>query len=186
MWSAAVDPRVVVARATDIQSDCVHALDGPVDVIRSLRGQGHEHLIVGRNGNTVRLDIIEGTAWAGPVSLHFDLAGDAHLDTRISAIRAFAVTSSARRPHLRLARRIYALHATDAQAAGASLREIADLILGPGDWPGGGEYRKSLIRRMICTGERMHRDGAYAILGGNLMPPDRSAQFRQRNHEGAD
>lgn len=186
MWSAAVDPRVIVARAIGIQGYCPHAFDGAIAAVRSLRRQGHEHLVVDRNGTVIRIDIVEGTALAGPVSLHFDLAGDAHLETRISEIRALAATSGSRRPHLLLARRIYALHATDAHADGASLREIAELILGPGDWPGDGEYRKSLIRRMISSGERMHREGAYVILSGSLNPPDPSALSRRRNRVDAD
>ena len=180
MWSAAVDPRVVVAEATPIQGHCPHAFDGAT-AVRTLRGQGHEHLIIEQNGTVTRLDIIEGTALAGPVSLRFYVLDDANLETRVSAIRAFRATSGSRRSHLQLARRIHALHAKDAHAAGASLREIAELILGPGKWPGDGEYRKSLIRRMISSGEQMRREGSEAILSCSLNPPDRSAPFRRRS-----
>ncbi|MBO9580172.1 MAG: DUF2285 domain-containing protein [Sphingobium sp.] len=186
MWSAAVDPRVIPARATPFQEDCSHVFDGALAAVRALRGDGREHLLVDWHGIFTRLDINDGTALAGPVCLHFDLPYDPHLETRIGAIRAFVVPRGSHRSHLQLARRIHALHATDAHEAGASLREIAELILGPGDWPGDGEYRKSLVRRMVSSGEQMRRDGAFAILGGGLNPPDRSALFRRRNREDAD
>lgn len=166
MWSAAVDPRVIVARAIPIKREHSRAFEGAVEAVRALRGHGREHLMIDRNGDVLRLDIIEGTALAGPVSLRFELAGDAHLESRIGAIRAFASTGGPRRLHLQLASRIRALHATDAHVAGATLREIADLILGPGDWPGTGEYRKSLVRRMIKSGDRMVQAGPLFILTG--------------------
>jgi hypothetical protein len=164
MWSAFADPRVIAARARRTGADDVHAFYGSRAAIRILRGHVCEHLLIERHGVATRLDVIEGTALAGAVSLHFDLEDDAHLETRIDAIRAFSAKSGFPRPHLQLARRLHTLQAADAHAAGASLREVADLILGPGHWPGSGEHRKSRVRRMIATGEQIVRAGPRAIL----------------------
>ena len=67
-----------------------------------------------------------------------------------------------------MAAKLFALQAVDARSEGASLRETAASILGPGDWPGDGEHRKSLVRRMIATGERIIQAGPRAILNDAL------------------
>ncbi|QPI71957.1 DNA -binding domain-containing protein [Sphingobium sp. Cam5-1] len=75
--------------------------------------------------------------------------------------------SGALRPnifHERRAGALLGLWSVDARRAGASLRDIADLLLGPGDWPGDGEYRKSRARRLLAAGEAMIRGGPSAIL----------------------
>lgn len=165
MWSAAVDPRVIAARACRIGPDGGRSFDGAAAAVRALRGQ-HEHLLVDRDGIITRLDIVDGTALAGPVSLHFDLPDDSRLETRIGAIRAFLTTGSSSPRNVQFARRVHALHAVDARDAGANLRDIADLVLGPGNWPGDGEHRKSLVRRMIAAGDRMIAGGVRPVLAG--------------------
>jgi hypothetical protein len=37
-------------------------------------------------------------------------------------------------------------------------------VLGPGAWPGDGEHRKSLVRRMIAAGDQMIRAGPAGAL----------------------
>ena len=125
-----------------------------------------EHVLIDRGSTPFRLDVLEGTISKGPVSLHFELANDWRLAEKLAVIGAFVGKTSEPRHHLRLAGRLRALQANDARAAGLSLREIADILLGPGDWPGDGEHRKSLVRRMIATGERMVRDGPRTVLAG--------------------
>jgi hypothetical protein len=162
LWSAAVDPRVLAARA----APPVHGqrlFDASAAGVRTLRGHGIEHLLIDRGGAPIRLDLIAGTALAGPVSLCFELAHDDRLAERLAALRAFA-TRPALPERGPWQRGLLALHAHDARAAGASLRDIAEVLLGPGDWPGDGDHRKSRVRRMIATGERMVGAGAPAIL----------------------
>lgn len=125
-----------------------------------------EHLAIDRGGVPLRLDVIEGTATAGPVFLHYDLPDDDRLEVRIAVIRAIAGIRPVPCRHPQLASRLHALQALDARAAGASLRDVANHVLGPGDWPGDGEHRKSLVRRMIAAGERMVRAGPRAVLQG--------------------
>ena len=112
----------------------------------------------------LRLDVIEGTVSAGPVSLHFDLPYDDRLEHRVAAIRALSGTKPIGCRHPQLAARLRALQAADARAAGASLREIADGLLGIGDWPGDGEHRKSAARRLVATGEKLIQQGPLPIL----------------------
>jgi hypothetical protein len=112
----------------------------------------------------VRLDIFEGTVKRGPVSLCFQIADDEALPTQLEAIRAFRDPAGPRRRQSRLIRGLMSLHAHDAREAGASLRDIADLLLGPGDWPGDGEWRKSQARRLVVDGQRLCLRGPTAVL----------------------
>lgn len=131
-----------------------------------LQGPNREHLIIDRGREPVRLDVIEGTTAAGPIMLRFDVADDNCLDVQIAAIRALRCSVSTGRRHIRLARKLLALQAVDARDSGASLREIAEILLGPGEWPGDGEHRKSNVRRLLETGEGVLRAGPRAILAG--------------------
>jgi hypothetical protein len=164
IWSAAADPRVVAARALLPGRGVGRLFDLIREGGRVARASCGEHLLVDRDGALLRIDIIDGTVVAGPVALHFDVPDDDRLKDRIATILAFAGRNTVARRHLRLASWLLALHAADTRAAGASLRDVADFVLGPGDWPGAGEYRKSVVRRMIATGEQMVRAGPRAIL----------------------
>src|SRR3546814_19206795 len=87
------------------------------------------------------------TAAAGPVTLHFDLSDDHRLDTQIAAIRALRYPAPTGGEHVQLARRLLALQAVDARDAGASLREVAELLFGPGEWPAIG---RASCREGVC------------------------------------
>jgi hypothetical protein len=163
IWSAAADPRVVAVRAIPFDGGA-HVVNSVREIVRMVRSCFGEHLLLDCGGMLLRFDVIEGSVSAGRVSLHFDLPEDKRLEGRIAAIRAFAGTRLIRRRHLQLASRLQALHAADARALGASLKEIAELVIGPGDWPGDGEYRKSLVRRLIATGHQLVRAGPIRIL----------------------
>ena len=165
MWSAAVDPRVLAVRALN-SADATggRLFDAGSADMRMVTEPRVEHLLIDRGGEVIRLDVIEGTSAAGPVMLRFDLADDDRLDMQLHAIQALREPSPFARSHMQLARRLLALHAIDARDTGASLREAADMVLGRGDWPGDGEHRKSLIRRLVVTGEHLIRAGAGSIL----------------------
>ena len=167
MWSAAVDPRVLTVRAMKPFDRRTGILDAPVADARIMQGPHGEHLLIDRGGESVRLDVIEGTVASGPVTLHFDLADDDRIEVQIAAVRTFRSAAAAGGRHLRLAGRLLALQAVDAHEAGASLRETADILLGPGHWPGDGEHRKSRVRRLLDTGFRMIRSGPQEILKEN-------------------
>ncbi|WP_170112682.1 DNA -binding domain-containing protein [Sphingomonas fennica] len=132
--------------------------------MRIVDDEAGEHLWINRGGNLIRLDLIEGRVSAGPASLHFDLPDDCHLELRLTVIRSLVTARPAPGRNTRLAGRLRALQAADARAAGASLRDIADALFGPGHWPGDGEHRKSLVRRLVATGKQMVRSGPRAVL----------------------
>jgi len=168
MWSAAIDPRVLAVRALtlgDVEGG--RPFDARAANTRVVNGAHAQHLMIDLGGEVIRLDVIDGTVSAGPVTLRFDLADDGCLLTQLSAIRAFCEPTPIRRTHVQLARRLLALQAVDARDAGASLRETADILFGPGDWPGDGEHRKSHVRRLLVVGSRMIQCGPRAILNVN-------------------
>lgn len=166
MWTAAIDPRVVAVRALKPAGGHARLFDGQSAGVRMVQSQRCEHLVIDHDRGIIRLDVIDGTVAAGPVTLRFDLSDDDRLDLQLSAMRAFRGLAPLARSHVQLARRLLALQAVDARDAGASLRETADIVLGPGAWPGDGEHRKSLVRRMVVAGARAVRAGPKAILDG--------------------
>jgi hypothetical protein len=167
MWTAAIDPRVLSVRALKPADGHSRLFDGQWASVRMVRGSRYEHLVIDHDGGIIRLDVIDGTVAAGPVTLRFDLPDDDRLDLQLSAMRAFRGLAPVARSHGQLARRLLALQAIDARDAGASLRDTANILLGPGDWPGEGEHRKSYVRRLLATGSRMIAAGPGAILKGN-------------------
>lgn len=165
LWSAVVDPHVLGVRAAAPGGAGERLFDALLATARVVKSPHAEHLLIVRPGSAIRLDVIEGTVTAGPVALHFDLADDHRLSAQISAISAFRSPASAGRRHVRLTSCLLALQAIDARSVGASLREIADMLLGPGDWPGDGEYRKSHVRRLLVVGADLACSGFGKILG---------------------
>lgn len=164
LWSADVDPHVLSVRVATAARGGARLFDAAAPGVRVLNGHAGEHLLVDLGGDVVRLDAEAGLTAVGPVTLCFDLADDDRLEAQLTAIRTFRLWSSAARRHARLARHLVALHALDARDAGASLRDVAGLLFGPGDWPGDGEHRKSRIRRLIAAGNAMLRAGPRGIL----------------------
>ena len=164
MWSAAVDARVLAVRAGGPVRDKARLFDAAMLDARVLRGRHAEHLLITRGNDIFRLDVIEGTIAAGPVALRFDLADDHRLPAQISAISRLYGKPVMGRRHGQIASRLLALHALDARDAGASLREVAELVLGPGAWPGDGDHRKSLVRRLIVAGDDMVRAGPTGVM----------------------
>ena len=162
MWSAAVDPRVLMARAIPTSGERSNGVLALSPVARRMRTSRTEHLLIDR-GELLRVDLVDHAATGAPFQLHFDLPDDDWLEQRITVISSLR----GRRHHgghPQLARRLLSLNAVDGRDAGASLKDIAELVLGSGDWPGDGEHRKSMIRRMIVNGDRMLSAGPRAIL----------------------
>ena len=136
--------------------------------IRRLVRSECEHLRIDHRGLVARLDIPGSTVLPGKVSLCFEIDHDARLFEQLDSVRAFADLVSGR-PPLRCARSaleegLLALWTLDARENGISLRDTADLLFGPGDWPGEGEHRKSRIRRLLAKGQGMVQAGARGIL----------------------
>ena len=164
MWSAAVDARVLAARAIVPCPDDAGWLDTSAPGVRRVVGPSTDHLLIDCGREVVRIDVLEGATAGTRVSLHVDLPLDDGVDLRIAAIRALVAPSQVTSRHTQLAQRLLCLQALDAHAADASLKGVAEIMLGRGDWPGDGEHRKSRVRRMILAGERMVNAGPGMIL----------------------
>lgn len=172
LWSAAADPRVLTARARPYRGSATEAGRRVFD-LRALSAQvavgaDREHARIDQAGIMVRLDIIAGTLMNGPVSLTFELLDGPGLPFQIDALRQLQEqatgTRAAPSPQRRLAAMLLPLCAFDERARGASLRNIADMLLGHGEWPGDGDHRKSQARRLVAAGEALVRGGSRAIL----------------------
>jgi len=164
LWSAAIDPHVLSVRASVPNRGENRLFDANTLETRLVRGPEGEHLAIVCEDIVVRLDVIDGTVASGPVSIRFEVADDWRLRHQLAAIGALRDPPRAGHRHLASARKLAALYALDLRNEGASLRRAAETLLGPGDWPGDGEHRKSTIRRFIATGERMVRAGPGEIL----------------------
>lgn len=167
MWRADVDARVlsVAARATTgLDATDIRRFDPCI--FTDADGE-HVRFIV--HGEVFRLDVISGTVMSGPVHLTYFLAQGERLARQMDTIRRLEDALTGTEPGQlegtsRIVRSAMALRACDARADGASLREIAAILLGPGEWPGPGEYRKSATRRLIAMGERLVGQGPLPIL----------------------
>ncbi len=127
-----------------------------------------EHVRIDHASHVLRLDVIEGTLTDGPVHLQAELGIGQGLAAQVAAALTLRELMSGQiTPHAshdREAAALLRLWAFDARQAGTSLREIANLLLGAGDWPGDGEYRKSRARRLVAAGEEMVRLGPGCLL----------------------
>ena len=172
IWSQVADPRVLVVRATPARAwkNALRSYRFDLDRISGhvLVDDGLEHVRLDHPTGVIRLDVVSGSLRDGPVNLTFELVHSARLSIQLSALRDFDMLSVGRGiaspDHRRLLGSLAALQTVDARTAGASLRNIADLLLGEGDWPGDGEHRKSRVRRMLALGAQLLRAGPLPIL----------------------
>ena len=160
-----------------VLSVSVHPAEGVqgVDLLqfgpRIVAGRHGEHVHLAIGGESFRLDAAEGTLAAGPVNLCYRIAQDHRLARQLETVRRLDVRLAGRAVKRRepagwMQRRATALRAWDARVAGASLREIAVMLCGPGEWPGPGECRKSAARRFVVMGERLMAEGPWSVLAG--------------------
>ena len=156
--------RVLAVRAEQPGGAQGRRFDASAPNVRMVRRANREHLLIKHGSILARLDVLSGTTSRGPVTLTFELPDNHRLHMQIAALRALRGAPPPKAHHVRTAGKLLALQAVDAHSAGASLRATADIVLGPGDWPGDGEYRKSHVRRLLTTGARMIAEGPAAIL----------------------
>jgi len=167
LWSAAVDPHVLSAVST------ATGIPPTVDLLRFdariIQGETCQHVHLAVGGDTFRLDATGDTLTHGPVQFTYLLVQDGRLSRQIETIRRLDEWLAGGHPKLvrtssRISRLSAALRARDARSTGASLRNIADEMLGSGAWPGPGECRKSAARRLVAIGEQLVADGPRPIL----------------------
>lgn len=170
VWSANVDPRVLTAcaRPTTAKGDKSIPVDLRKLAARAVFDAAGEHIRIDHVGRSARLDVVGGTALTGPTPLVVEIALGSNLAAQLDALRELRLLLAGKAGRARLSRDLYnrlrALHAYDARANGLSLHAITDRLLGPGDWPGDGDHRKSQVRRLIAKGAALVRAGPRNIL----------------------
>lgn len=163
IWAGRLDPCVLRARPVQPGS-----LSAPLWLEVAARdchwalGSDAAHLAFACAGEIARIDLEVAAPPAGGLLLQFEVLADGRLEHQLAAIRRLFGRGCNRADPRRLMRQHLSLLAVDAHAEGASLREIADYVLGPGDWPGAGEHRKSQVRRLIEAGRRLLVGGAVS------------------------
>ena len=136
---------------------------------RQLAGNHVDHVRIDHAGHVIRLDVEDGIGhgpFALSVELPIGIRTDAQVDATLVLQRLLSGRLTSAAPHRRNADAMFRLWAHDLRGHGASLREIADILMGPGDWPGDGECRKSQVRRLVRDGRLMVEEGPKEILWG--------------------
>ena len=137
--------------------------------------EGPEHLLISDGFHAIRLDVMSGTLAAGPVRLHYRLAGLASADRPVLTLRRLLALSrtgqfcrSLYPREVRARRWILMLRAFDALAGGADQREIGSVLLSPEAdeprWRTRSPSLRSRVQRLVRVARRMASDGYIELL----------------------
>lgn len=174
VWSATVDPSVVTCTAEPVAPDhadafCIDRLTIPTTTI--LKASGLEHLSISDGLKRIRLDVVSGTLLEGPVRLQYSIAGFHEAEVRLLTLQRLLALNRlgrfARGLHPRetkVERWAMMLRAHDLNTQGASQREIAGELFGPGvsaEWRTRSDFLRLRIQRLL-------RDAGTMIDGGYL------------------
>lgn len=169
LWTAAADPHVLRARVLP-QRGRDPAINLSTVTCFGWRHDGRRHVRIDLPDGPMRLDLVEGAIAAAAVCIEPAVDILRPLDPQIGTIRRLRALSRGELASVRdqgFARLVEALRASDALAAGASLREIGLGTLGD-DWPGDGEHLKSRARRRVVLAAALVTAGPRAILKGRI------------------
>ena len=174
VWHAAFDPGTLQVAAQPTDGSDPDGID-PRDLARWLTlvvdAEGRERAVVSDGYRHIRLDIDQGSlAGARPVVLQYRLHGVLSALPKLRSLRQFlhllrhgqfspALFPADRRTH----RAILVLRVHDALTAGASQREIAEVLFGVDrvarDWRDPSDSLRSQIRRLVREARVMARGG---------------------------
>lgn len=175
-WRADVDPWLVRVDALAAGRDPAGAIDarkmGVPCVV--LVGPAGERMLWRDGARHLRLALREGSFLNGPVRLRYALEGLAGLDHQLLTLRRFVgLNRLGRLPAIlypkdrRADHWIRLIRVMDALAAGASQREIAEVLFGlartRSDWRGRSDYLRLRVQRLVRTALQL-RDGGYLEL----------------------
>jgi hypothetical protein len=141
---------------------------------------GREQVALGDGQGRLRLEVGEGSVCHGPVSLvarfdRLDWAEPQWLTLRrlIRSIRQGKLMTPPPLPLERTTRWQMALRCWDAKADGASLRELADILVGPAraqsEWCQETDYLRSRVRRILRFNRHMMDRGWKELLINGSM-----------------
>nr|WP_294814673.1 DUF2285 domain-containing protein [uncultured Sphingomonas sp.] len=178
IWEAALDPGTLVVEAVPARRDDPDGIE-PAALSRWLAfardARGWEHAVFSDGWHHVRFDVRAGTLREERVVLRYVLAGSVSVRPKLLPLRRLIAFSLHHRfpatlfpPDPRIARWLLALRAHDAVHAGASHREIAQVLFGAGrvagEWQGASDSLRSRIRRLVREAARMARGGYRSLL----------------------
>jgi hypothetical protein len=180
VWSALVDPSVISCLAEPISSKhldafCLDRLSVPTTTIVSAAGV--EHLAISDGLKRIRLDVVTGTLFDGPVRLHYRLAGFADVEPHLLTLQQLLALQRlgrfARRLHPRetkAERWVMMLRAHDLSTQGASQREIAGELFGSdlvAEWRTPSDFLRLRIQRLLRDANAMISGGYLDLLRGS-------------------
>lgn len=179
VWRREVFPFVLEADATaDGAEDDRFNLERLARFATLLTGEaGAEHLLLSDGRRSIRIDIAEGTLRAEPVLLRYRLAGLTGVQAPLLVLRQLLAlwragdfSAALHPPERRAARWALVLRASDALAAGASQREIAEYLLGreaaQRRWRVEASSLRSRAQRLVREARRMADGGYRDLLAG--------------------
>jgi len=173
-WRPKIDPSVLTVTAEPISASHPDAFDvgqfaDMVDIVRDKRGR--EMCLLSGGPRQIQLEVGEGTLTKGPVRLRFDLGGLSNIDAKLRTVtRLVSLRKLGRFTHDLFPRApgaakwIKAVQAYDGMAAGASQRDIAEVLFGTDlvreEWNGRSEFLRLRVQRLLNHARRMV-DGGY-------------------------
>ena len=178
VWSAKVDPSVVVCTAEPVAVDHPDAFQiGQLALATTIVGMsGTEHLAISDGLRRIRLDIVDGTLLEGPVKLHYHLAGFADADPqlltlqRLLALHRLGRFARGLHPRETKAERwAMMLRSLDLSTQGASQREIAGELFDPSvsaEWRTRSDFLRLRIQRLLREANAMVSGGYLDLLRG--------------------
>lgn len=172
-WSAACDPHVLAAesapRAGGFRIDLLR-LPFRADVLTT---PAEDHVVLVRGGQRVAIDLAGVSTLSGAAELRFSVHLGA-LGPQALALQRLQALLDGRRaaslwPPLPRAGRIAAmLMLLDARSAGASLRDVAEMLFGrsmvSARWDGASDFLKSRVRRLARDARHMSAGGYRRLL----------------------
>jgi hypothetical protein len=190
IWHADLDPGTLsaVARRTDPDDPDGVSPDRLARWLTIARDeQGAEHAVLSDGWHHIRIDLEAGTLSGGPVVLDYRLWGMRHVRAKILPLRRFVHLCTEGRFSRTLfpadpavARLITALRVHDALSAGATQREVAEILVGVEqarfDWNGASDSLRSRVRRLVKEARRLAAGGYRSLLRGSRSIPRGTAQ----------
>ena len=186
LWDAALDPETLRAVARPASLDDPDAIPlgalAPWLTIVTDR-EGCDHAVLSDGFRRIRLDIASGRLTRGPVTLLYLLEGVYSVGPKLLPLRRlihlcvnrrFAVSLFPADP--RVQRWLLALRVRDAAQAGASQREIGELLFGAArigmEWTGPSDSLRSRVRRLAAEAHRLAKGGYRSLMLRRSRPDE--------------
>lgn len=179
VWDASLDPGTLRARACPTAAQDPDALD--LDRLQPwltlVADENGEHIALSDGWRRVRIDIEDGSLAVGtPIVLHYAIQGIESaapkllpLARLVDIVRNGRFSRSLFPSDTRIDRHILALRVHDALVAGASQREIADVLYGEAS-PELADSLRSRVRRLVREARRMASGGYRSLLKADPKP----------------